>query len=202
MPTRKKTHSKIIATKLHENVKSGNAKKVHEFREKTVVNFIYYFFFVGYFCFVSFIVNFTFFALESSRKLERKCSFIFLIASSGSKVKLILNLLILGAFLGPYHRHLLSLSNESMTSKAYPKLYEFERILYTTHSINREKDGYNLTFNFFNTSFYSTHINFNLYIFVTGKKDFDLKVGDGTNNFTIHYPQVSRQKGEDPAYFY
>ena len=31
--------------------------------------------------------------------------------------------------------------------------YGFGRILYTAHSINRRKSGYNLTFNFFNNSF-------------------------------------------------
>ena len=58
-----------------------------------------------------------------------KCSAIFLIALSGSKVKFVFKLLILGAFLGPYHRHLLSLSDESMSSMAYPKSYELERIV-------------------------------------------------------------------------
>ena len=60
----------------------------------------------------------------------------------------------------PCHRHLISLSNESMTSTAYPRSCGFERTLYTTHSINTEKDGYNSTFNCFNTSFYNTHIYF------------------------------------------
>ena len=78
--------------------------------------------------------------LEGCGKLATKCSAVFLITLSGSKVKLIFELLILGAFLGPYHIHLLSLLNETMTSIAYPKLYEFERISYTTHSINREKE--------------------------------------------------------------
>ena len=114
---------------------------------------------------------------------------------SGFKVKLILKLIIIGAFLGSYHKHLLSLSNESMTLRiAYPKLYESKVISYTIHPINREKDGYNLTFYIFNTSFYSTRIVFNSYIFVTGRKDSDQKVGDGTNNFTVHYPKVYRQK--------
>ena len=54
MPTRKKTHSKIIAVKPHDDIKSSNTKNVHEFREN--VNFIYNFFFIGYFCFVSFIL--------------------------------------------------------------------------------------------------------------------------------------------------
>ena len=157
-----------------------------------VVNFLSNFFFIGYFCFVSFIFNFTFFALESSGKLAIKCSAIFLIALSGSKVKLVFKLLILVAFLGPYHRHLFSLSNESITSMTYPKSYEFERTLYAAHSINREKDGYNLTLHFFDTSFYSTHTVFSSYIFVTGRNDSDQKVGDVINNFTIHYPQIVR----------
>ena len=68
MPTLKKTYSKIIAAKPDEEVRNNNTKYVHELGDKTVVNFIYNFFFIGYFCFVSFIVNFTFFALESSGK--------------------------------------------------------------------------------------------------------------------------------------
>ena len=162
---------------------------------------MYNFFFIGYFCLVSFIFNVIFFALESSEKLAIKCSAIFLIALSGSKKKLVFKLLIIGAFLGPYHRHLLSISNESMTSLTYSKSYEFQRILYAAHSINREKDGYNLTLHFFDTSFYSTHIIFSSYIFVIGRNDSDQKISDIINNFTIHYPQVSRQKNENPAYF-
>ena len=103
---------------------------------------------MGCFCFVSFIVNFTFFSLESSGKLATKCSAVFLIALSVPKIKLNLKLLILGAFFGPYHKHLLSLSNESMTSIAYLKSFESERISYTTYSINREKGGYNLILHF------------------------------------------------------
>ena len=139
LPTLNKTYSKIIAAKTYEDVKSSNTKYVHELGDKTVVNLIYNFFFIGYSCFVSFIVNFTFFALKSSGKLAAMGSSILLIAFSWSRVKLIFKLLILGAFLGLYHRHLLSLSNESMTFLAYPKLYEFKIILCTTHSINREK---------------------------------------------------------------
>ena len=133
--------------------------------------------------------------------MATNCSAVFLIALSGFNVKLILKLLILGAFLGRYHRHLLSLPNESMTSIAHLKSYEFERISHTTHPINREKVGYILTFNFFNTSFYSTHIIFNSYIFVTGRKHSDRKVIGGTNISTVHYPQVSQEKSEDTAYF-
>ena len=125
MPTLKKTYSKIIAAKPYEDVKSSDTKYVHELGDKTVVNFIYNFFFTGYFCFVSFIFNFTFFALESSGKLAKMRSSIILISVSGSRVKLIFKLLILGAFPGPYHRHLLSLLNESMTSFPYPESYEF-----------------------------------------------------------------------------
>ena len=157
MPTLKKTYSKIIAAKPYEEVRNNNTKYVHELGDKTVVNFIYNFFFIGYFCFVSFILNFTFFALESSGKLVTMCSSIILIALRWSGVKLIFKLLILGAFVGPYHRHHLSLSNESMAYLAYPKSYEFKMILCTIHSLNREKDGYNLTFHFFNTSFCNTH---------------------------------------------
>ena len=136
MPTTpKKKHSKIIPAKHFDDVKCSNTKYVHKFHDKTVVNFIHNFFFIGYFRFVSFIFNFTFFALESSGKLAIKCSAIFLITLNGSKVKLVFKLLILGALLGPYHRHPLSLSNESMTSMTYPKFYEFERILYAAHSI-------------------------------------------------------------------
>ena len=119
----------------------------------------------------------------------------------GSRVKLIFKLLILGAFLGSYHRHLLSLSNESMTPLAYPKSYEFKMILCTSHSINREKDGYNLTFHFLNTSFCNAHKAFNAYIFVTGRNDSDQEANDGISNFTVHYPLVSQQKSENPAYF-
>ena len=151
---------------------------------------------MGCFCFVSFIVNFTFFSLESSGKLATKCSAVFLIALSVPKIKLNLKLLILGAFFGPYHKHLLSLSNESMTSIAYLKSFESERISYTTYSINREKGGYNLTFNFCNTSFCSTHIIFNLYIFVARRKGCDQKVGDGSNDFTIHYSIISLYLGK------
>ena len=109
---------------------------------------------------------------------------------------------VLGAFLVPYHRCSFSLSNESMTSIAYTtKSHEFEITLYTTHSINREEDGFSLTFHFLNTSFYSRQIVFNSYIFVNGREDSDQKVGDGMKDFTVHYPQVFRQKGENPAYF-
>ena len=140
MPGRIKTYSKIIGAKPLDHKKSSNEKYVHEFCDKTVVNFIHNFFFIGYFCCVSFIVNFTFFGLVSSEKLAIKCSAVCLIALSGSKIKLILKLLILGTFLCYYHRHLLSLLNESLTLKiAYPKSYELEIISYTTHSINREK---------------------------------------------------------------
>ena len=123
------------------------------------------------------------------------------IAVSLSRVKLIFKLLILGAFLGPYHRHLLSLLNESMTSFAYPESYEFQMILCTAHSINREKDGYNLTFHFFNTSFRSKHNAFNPYIFVTERNDSDQEASDSISNFDFHYPHVSWQKSENPAYF-
>ena len=174
---------------------------MHELGDKTVVNFIYNFFFIDYFYFVSFVVNVTFFALKSSGKLATMGFFILLTALSRFRVKLIFKLLILGAFLGPYHRHLLSLSNESMTLLAYPKLYEFKIILCTTHLINREKDGYNLTFHFLNTSFSSTHSVFNSYIFVTGRNDSDQKASDDISNFVVHYPHVSRQKIENPAYF-
>ena len=105
--TPKKKHSKIIPAKHYDHVKCSNTKYVHKFRGKTVVNFIYNSFLIGYFCFVSFIFNSTFFVLESSGKLATMCSAIFLFALSGSKVKLVFKLLILGAFLGPYHRHLL-----------------------------------------------------------------------------------------------
>ena len=125
IPTLKKTYSKIIAAKPYEDVKSSDTKYVHELGGKTVVNFIYNFFFIGYFCFVSFIFNFTFFALKSSGKLAAMRFSIILIAVSVSRVKLIFKLFKLGAFLGPYHRHLLSLLNESTTSFAYPESYEF-----------------------------------------------------------------------------
>ena len=154
------------------------------------------------FCFVSFIVNFTFFALESSGKLATKCTAIFLVALSGSKLKLVFKPLILGAFLDRYHRQILSLWNESVISMAYPKPYGFERILHTTQLINGEKYGYNLNFLFFNTLFYSMHIVFNSYIFVTGRNDSDQKVSDGINNFAVHYPQVSRQKKWEPCLFF
>ena len=70
-------------------MKYSNTKYVHELGEKTVVNFVYDFFFIGYFCFVSFMVDFTFSALTSIGKLEKKCSSIILIALSGSRMKLI-----------------------------------------------------------------------------------------------------------------
>ena len=114
---------------------------------------------------------------------------------------MIFKLLILGGFFGPYHRHLLSLSNESMISLAYPKSYEFKISLCTTHSINREKDGYNLTCHSLNASFCSSHSVFNSYIFVTGRNDYDQKARDGINNFAVHYPHVSQQKSQNPAYF-
>ena len=74
------TDSKIILAKHYEDVKCSNTKYVHKFRDKPVVNFIYNFFFICYFCFVSFIFNFTFFALESSGNLAIKYSAIFMIA--------------------------------------------------------------------------------------------------------------------------
>ena len=82
LPTLNKTYSKIIAAKTYEDVKSSNTKYVHELGDKTVVNLIYNFFFIGYSCFVSFIVNFTFFALKSSGKLAAMGSSILLIAFS------------------------------------------------------------------------------------------------------------------------
>ena len=106
---------------------------------------------------------------------------------SGSKVKLIFKLLLLGIFLGLYHRHLLSLFNKSTASMTYPKSNEFERIFYTAHSINREEDGYNLTFNFCNTLFQSLRSISNPYIFVTGRKDSNQR---RHKKDTIHYPQV------------
>ena len=202
MPTLKKTNSKIIAAKPYKDVQSSNTNYMHKLGDKTVVNFIYNFFFIGYFCLVSFIVKFTFFTLESSGKLATMCSFIILIAFSGSRAKLIFKLLILGAFLSPCHRHLLSLSNESLTSLAYPKSYEFKIILCVTHSINRENNGYNLNFHLLNTLFCSTHSVFNSYIFVTGRNDSDQNASDGINNFAVHYPHISRQKSENPAYFF
>ena len=133
-------------------------------------------------------------------EIEAKGSAVLLIALSGYKVKLILKLLILGVFLCPYHRHLLYLWYQSMTSTASPKSCESERISYTAHSIIREKAGYNLNFNFSNTSICTDSI-FNSYIFATGRKDSDRLVGDGIKIFTIHYPQVSQQKSEDLVYF-
>ena len=85
-------------------------------------------------------------------EIEANGSDFLLIALSGYRVKLILKLLILVVFLGPYHRHLLYLWYESMTSAACQRSYESERISYTAYSITREKAGYNLTFNFSNTS--------------------------------------------------
>ena len=119
LSTLKKKYSKTIAAKPDEDVKSSYTKYVHKPGDKMIVNFIYNIFFIDLFCFVSFIVNFTFCALKSSGKLATMCSSIILIALNGSRVILILKLLILGAFLGPFHRHLLSLSNVSMTSLAY-----------------------------------------------------------------------------------
>ena len=86
-----------------------------------------------------------------------------------------------------------------MASMTYPKSNEFERIFYTAHSINREEDGYNLTFNFCNTLFQSFHSIFNPYIFVTGRKDSNQR---RHKKDTIHYPQVSWQNSEDLAYFF
>ena len=50
------------------------------------------------------------------------------------------------------------------------------------------------------STFYNTRIVFNPHIFVTGRKISDQKVVGSTNNFTGHYPQISRQKSEDPAH--
>lgn len=85
-------------------------------------------------------------------------------------------------------RHLLSLLNESVTSISISQIIwefirEFKRInkinnntiLYTTHSVSREKDDYNLTFDFVLSIIVCTLI-FNLYIFVTGRGDSDQKV--------------------------
>ena len=52
----------------------------------------------------------------------------------------------------------------------------------------------------FNTSFYSTDIVFNSYIFVTRTKDSGQKVSGGIKNFVVLHPQVSRQKSENHAY--
>lgn len=132
------------------------------------------------------IVNFTLLSLKSCEKLATKCGGVFLTALSISKVTLILKLLILEGFLGLYHGHILSLSHESMISIEHLKWYAFERILYTTHSTNREKDSYNLTFNFSTTLFYIISIIFKSYIFVTARKYSDQILGESTNNFTIH----------------
>ena len=70
MPTTpKKRHSKTIPAKHYDNVKCSTTKYVHQFRDKTVGNFTCNFLFIGYFCFVNFIFNFTFFALGLSGKL-------------------------------------------------------------------------------------------------------------------------------------
>ena len=75
-------------------------------------------------------------------------------------------------------RHLLSLLNESVTSISISQIiWEFIRkfkrinkinnntILYTTHSVSRENDDYNLTFDFVLSIIVCTLI-FNLYILV------------------------------------
>ena len=90
--------------------------------------------------------------LLNQLEIEAKDSAVLLIALSGYNVKLVLKLLTIGAFLGPYHRHLLYLWYQSMTSTVCPKSHESERSSYTFHSIIREKAGYNVTFNFSNTS--------------------------------------------------
>ena len=87
-----------------------------------------------------------------------------------------------------------------MTSLAYHISYEFKIILYTTHSINTEKDCYNLIFHFLKASF-CTHSVLSSYIFVTGRNDSDQKANNGINNFVVHYQHVSRQKSENLAYF-
>ena len=60
----------------------------------------------------------------------------------------------------------------------YRTSYEFERILYTTHSINKEKYGYNLTFHFL-ILYHGMH---NSYVFMT----VDQKVGHGTSTSTVY----------------
>lgn len=143
----------------------------------------------------------SFFSMKSNEVLATKGFAVFLITLSGSNVKFISKLLILRTFLGPYHRQLLPLLNESMELIAYAKSHESERISYTAHSVNCGKDGYNLTFNFFNNSFYSKHSIFNVYIFMTQKKGLDQILPDATNNFTIHHSQVFQQEWRPSLFF-
>ena len=159
MPVWEKIDSKIIMTNPKEHRKSGHTREIHKFCDRMVIKFIYDFFFIGYFCLVCYC-QFTILSVKSCEKLATKCGGVFLTVLSVSKVTLILKLLILEGFLGLYHGHILSLSNESMISIEHLKWYAFERILYTTHSTNREKDSYNLTFNFSATLFYIIHIIF------------------------------------------
>ena len=142
-----------------------------------------------------------YFSMKSNEVLATKSFAVFLITLSGSNVKFISKLLILRTFFGPYHSQLLPLLNESMELIAYAKSHESERISYTAHSVNCRKDGYNLTFSFFNTSFYSKHSIFNVYIFMTQKKGLDQILPDATNNFIIHHSQVFQQKSGDLHYF-
>ena len=84
----KKTNSKNIVSKSNEIADSSDTKNLRKSRDKTINNFIYKIFFVGYFLFVNFIVNFNLFvAIKSSGKLATKSNANFLIAFGGSNVK-------------------------------------------------------------------------------------------------------------------
>ena len=62
-------------SKPYEDVKS-NTEYEHELRDKTIVNFIYNFFFICYSCFVSFI-NSTFFAQKIKSEIGDNVLFYF-----------------------------------------------------------------------------------------------------------------------------
>ena len=86
--TQKKTNSRNIVSKPNEIANSSDTKNLRKSRDKTINNFIYNIFFVGYFLFVNFIVNFNLFvAIKSSGKLATKSNANFLIAFRGSKIK-------------------------------------------------------------------------------------------------------------------
>ena len=52
MPVWEKIDSKIIMTNPKEHRKSGHTREIHKFCDRMVINFIYDFFFIGYFCLV------------------------------------------------------------------------------------------------------------------------------------------------------
>ena len=73
--------------------------------------------------------------------------------------------------------------------------------MYIAHSINRERDGYNSTFTFINTSVYSAHSIFNSYILWLGERALTRFSLTAQMIFLFTIYRYLRKKREDLAYF-